>query len=519
MCAAWRRRIRRGMKTIKRKERMNKKKKTNWILTGVSVFACILLCFVLVQKPQRAKAADKDRTGWIPISNVDDLQKLFSDTGNNKYYLTNDIVLSRYGYWPGNYENDFRGTFDGNGHSISNLTSMSSGLFRTLLPGAVVENLMLLNVNINVNKPKDEYVYVGGIANIAGSEEEDIEKKITISNCVVTGEIHADYYAGEACEYDAAGGILGMKICSVAPLEIDSCISNAYVSCSSGDKAGILAQNIRIGGERVTISNCCDLQAGGRIAGSIGEGTISNCYADQIVGDTGTAVKIFGSYYYNNREVQNIRGLFKPTYLDSASSVKKSSYEGWDFDTVWMINKGINNGHPILRWVLPYANISAPYANMSAGTYDHEFRVELGSNVENVQIYYTTDGSKPTVNSKPYTGSIPVKGNMKLKLFSMLEGTIPTSTATYNYKIRCAVPKANCPDRMAFRKYANIKLSTSEPGASIYYTTDGTKPTAKSKRYTGGIRLTKNTTLKAITVKDGKTNSKALVMHYIVKRG
>ncbi len=82
-----------------------------------------------------------------------------------------------------------------------------------------------------------------------------------------------------------------------------------------------------------------------------------------------------------------IGSLFKPTYLDSAASVKKSSYEGWNFDTVWMIKRGINNGRPIPRWILPYVGISAPYANMSVGTYAQEFCVELGSDVENAQIY------------------------------------------------------------------------------------------------------------------------------------
>lgn len=478
----------------KGKKKMNQKKKQNRIVTGMKLFACMMLCFLLVQKPQEIQAADTDRTGWIPISNVDDLQKLFSSTGSDKYYLTNDIDLSRYGYWPGEHENNFGGTFDGNGHSISNLTSTSSGLFKELLPGAVVENVRLLNVKIQASDT------VGGIANSIGSWKDGRKDKVKISNCIVTEE--NDYYL--------EAGILGAN--KGMPVEIDSCINDARSS------AGILYAS---SGEDVMISNCCDLYTDGCIVYSMKGGTISNCYADRICkyGGIDREAKIFSSYYYDKNASDYISSLFKPTYLDSAASVKKSSYEGWNFDTVWMINRGINNGRPIPRWILPYAKISAPHANMSAGTYDHEFRVELGSDVENVQIYYTTDGSKPTKNSTLYTGSIAVKGNMKLKLFSVLEGTIPSSTATYKYKVRCAAPKANYPDQKAFQKSATIKLTTAEPGASIYYTTDGTKPTAKSKLYQGGIKLTKNTTLKAVTVKDGKANSKTLVMHYIVKRG
>ena len=119
-----------------------------------------------------------------------------------------------------------------------------------------------------------------------------------------------------------------------------------------------------------------------------------------------------------------IGSLFKPTYLDSAASVKKSSYEGWNFDTVWMINRGINNGRPVPRWILPYVGISATYANMSAGTYAQEFRVELGSDVENAQIYYTTDGTKPTAKSKLYRGGIKLTKNTALKAVTVKDGCL-----------------------------------------------------------------------------------------------
>lgn len=52
-----------------------------------------------------------------------------------------------------------------------------------------------------------------------------------------------------------------------------------------------------------------------------------------------------------------------------------------------------------------------------------------------------------------------------------------------------------------------IKLSTSTSGATIYYTTDGSKPTANSKEYTGLITITKNTTIRAVAIKNGTSSS------------
>ena len=51
-----------------------------------------------------------------------------------------------------------------------------------------------------------------------------------------------------------------------------------------------------------------------------------------------------------------------------------------------------------------------------------------------------------------------------------------------------------------------VELS-SEDGATIYYTTDGTVPTTKSAKYTDRILVSSDTTIKAITVKDGYIDS------------
>ncbi len=52
----------------------------------------------------------------------------------------------------------------------------------------------------------------------------------------------------------------------------------------------------------------------------------------------------------------------------------------------------------------------------------------------------------------------------------------------------------------------NVAISCTTSGAVIYYTTDGTDPTAQSTRYTGPITLSTTTTLKAIAVKNGESS-------------
>jgi uncharacterized repeat protein (TIGR03806 family) len=58
-----------------------------------------------------------------------------------------------------------------------------------------------------------------------------------------------------------------------------------------------------------------------------------------------------------------------------------------------------------------------------------------------------------------------------------------------------------------FINSVTVTLADNESGATIYYTLDGTTPTAESRRYTGPITLTKTAELQAIALKPGAVSS------------
>ncbi|MBT2687442.1 chitobiase/beta-hexosaminidase C-terminal domain-containing protein [Bacillus sp. ISL-47] len=63
-----------------------------------------------------------------------------------------------------------------------------------------------------------------------------------------------------------------------------------------------------------------------------------------------------------------------------------------------------------------------------------------------------------------------------------------------------------------------VSLSTLTEDATIYYTTDGTDPTANSAVYSEPIAINKDTTINALAVKEGLTNSKVAVFNYIIQK-
>ena len=61
-----------------------------------------------------------------------------------------------------------------------------------------------------------------------------------------------------------------------------------------------------------------------------------------------------------------------------------------------------------------------------------------------------------------------------------------------------------------------VTITCSTEGAKIYYTTDGSEPTASSTEYTAAISVTPPMTLKAIAVKDGMNNSAVSSASYTI---
>ncbi len=63
-----------------------------------------------------------------------------------------------------------------------------------------------------------------------------------------------------------------------------------------------------------------------------------------------------------------------------------------------------------------------PVASVAEGEYDAAQNVALSTDVEGAEIYYTTDGSEPTVNSQKYTKEIRISKTTTLKSIAVKDG-------------------------------------------------------------------------------------------------
>ena len=225
------------------------------------------------------------------IQNVNDLKKLAENVKNGtdyegKYFKqTADIDLEDKEWTPigtkvytgefGQSETrHFKGTFDGDGHQIANLTITGRNEYVGLF--GYVRNATIQNCN--VAGEVSGYNFAGGIVGAVDG------KTNNILNCSFQGNVTGNMYVG---------GIVGQV---QNQCEVSSCYAIGTVH-GGNDKVGGIA-----GEGRGAIKNCyvlADVSASGKFAGGITGDTynlaIENCYYSGMVSASGSAGGIVGN--------------------------------------------------------------------------------------------------------------------------------------------------------------------------------------------------------------------------------
>lgn len=163
----------------------------------------------------------------------------------------------------------------------------------------------------------------------------------------------------------------------------------------------------------------------------------------------------------------------------------------------------------------PLGTAPAPTANPAAGTYPAAQSVSLNSSIPNAVLYYTVDGSMPTFpitgTTQVYGGAIPVSSATptEINFIAVHEKYQPSAVVSASYVIsaqQTATPQFS-PATGGYFGQLSVTISCATGGAAIYYTLDGSTPTTASARYTVPITITANTTIRAIALATGQTQS------------
>ena len=205
--------------------------------------------------------------------------------------LDTDIDLTGKDWTPigTDYDNSYKGTFDGGGHTITGLTFTTNdeyaGLFGWLNRAGTVKNVVMEGVQITSNQ-----IYGGSIGGVAGYSWG------TIENCSVSGSVSGTVYVG---------GVVGAQIGG----SITGCSSSATVK-GTVDVGGVAGQTnssatltacYATGNVTIEINPAKNI-AGGSLVGMNAGSSLLACYATGNVTSTGSSTgKVhIGGFLGNN---------------------------------------------------------------------------------------------------------------------------------------------------------------------------------------------------------------------------
>ena len=162
--------------------------------------------------------------------------------------------------------------------------------------------------------------------------------------------------------------------------------------------------------------------------------------------------------------------------------------------------------------------VATPVISPGSESFNGSVQVTISDSTPNSTIYYTTDGSTPTTLSQVYRGPISVNTTEVVTAMASATGYLQGAAASESYSLRTqtATPAFSLAAG-AYTGSQTLTISDGSRQAVIYYTTDGTKPTVRSARYTGPIAITTSETITAIAIASGLSQSNQFSASFIIQ--
>ena len=216
--------------------------------------------------------------------------------------LDTDIDLTGKDWTPigTDYDNSYKGTFDGGGHTITGLTFTTNdqfvGLFGYLNRAGTVKNVVMEGIQITSNHM---FGCTGGVVGYSWG---------TIENCSVSGSVSGTDCVGGVVGSQKAGSIIGC--CTSATVK-----GTHYVGGVAGEKWGTMTACYATGNVTLEIASQKNLSGGG-VVGLNGGSRVLACYATGNVTSTGSST---GNVH--------IGGLFGDSYTTVTACYWKNNQE------------------------------------------------------------------------------------------------------------------------------------------------------------------------------------------------
>jgi len=159
---------------------------------------------------------------------------------------------------------------------------------------------------------------------------------------------------------------------------------------------------------------------------------------------------------------------------------------------------------------------ATPAISPGAGKYVAPTMVTITDATPGSVIYYTTNGSTPTAASTVYSGPITVSATGKVKAVAQAPGDTLSGVVSASFTLATAVPVIS-PGAGIYATPTAVTIADATPGSVIYYTTNGSTPTAASTVYSGPITVNASETVKAVALAPGDVLSTVASAAFVIQ--
>lgn len=315
----------------------------------------------------------------IQITTLEELQKIGRDSGyplNEVYNLTQDINAedtsgwnSGAGFIPiGNSGEPFVGTFNGNGHKISNLQIHRPGEDNVGLFGSVGSSGKVLNLKV------ENFLIVGGnrVGAVAGTNQGRID-----STCSVSGNLSGDQNVGGVSGYNSGtinssytnnyvfgssyiGGLVGRNVGTII-----QCYSKGAV-VGTTNVGGLTGGNtywlssVRRCYSWASVSGISNV---GGLVGTLPWGFVFESYSTgRVTGESNTGGLVGSKFFLTfafisfwDKETSGWDSSSGGNGRTTAQMKQQSNYNYWSFNSIWGIINGIT--YPYFLWEYTVPNV------------------------------------------------------------------------------------------------------------------------------------------------------------------
>ena len=229
-----------------------------------------------------------------------------------------------------------------------------------------------------------------------------------------------------------------------------------------------------------------------------------------------------GTTYTGYYSADGVNWIEAGSFSDSLTVTGLAPY-GWNYQSTPSRAPAVTPSFDWFHNTTSTPTVATPAFNPASGTsFTSTLSVSIADSTPGATIYYTTNGSTPTTSSAVYSVPVTISATTTIQALATAGGFAQSGVASASYTQSAAVtatPSISPASGTTFSSTLSVSISDSTSGATIYYTTDGTRPSTSSSVYSKPFTISTSATVEAIATAGGLTQSGVASASYTLSSG